>query len=98
MDEVLDERRYLPAATVGGFVAGFLLGVGGSFAVWWRSRRSTDVVAAAGVARTFQNIRLFREMTVLENVLVGQEGRQRKRWLQSAIPSRHQRQRRERRG
>ncbi len=35
-------------------------------------------------------------MTVLENVLVGQEGRQRKRWFQSAIPSRHERQRRER--
>jgi branched-chain amino acid transport system ATP-binding protein len=30
-----------------------------------------DQVAARGVARTFQNIRLFREMTVLENVMVG---------------------------
>ncbi len=96
MDDVLDERRYLPVTTLGGFVAAFLLGVGGAFAVWWRSRRSTDVVAAAGIARTFQNIRLFREMTVLENVLVGQEGRQRRRWLQTALPSRHQRHRRQR--
>jgi branched-chain amino acid transport system ATP-binding protein len=30
-----------------------------------------DQVAAKGISRTFQNIRLFREMTVLENVMVG---------------------------
>ena len=27
--------------------------------------------AAAGIRRTFQNLRLFREMTALENVMVG---------------------------
>ena len=32
---------------------------------------NTVQVNKAGVARTFQNIRLFKEMTVLENVLVG---------------------------
>ncbi|MEU9956933.1 ABC transporter ATP-binding protein [Streptomyces sp. NPDC050982] len=32
-------------------------------------------VTAAGVARTFQNIRLFANMTVLENVLVGRHTR-----------------------
>src|SRR4029079_17061352 len=33
--------------------------------------RRPDQIAAAGVCRTFQNIRLFGNMTVIENVLVG---------------------------
>jgi len=33
--------------------------------------RSSAQIAAAGVARTFQNVQLFGEMTVIENVLVG---------------------------
>jgi branched-chain amino acid transport system ATP-binding protein len=34
--------------------------------------RTPDRVLRAGIARTFQNIRLFNNMTVLENVMVGQ--------------------------
>ncbi len=34
-----------------------------------------DRVTAAGIARTFQNIRLFSFMTVLENVMVGRNAR-----------------------
>src|SRR4051794_21089847 len=44
------------------------------------ARLSPDRVTATGVARTFQNIRLFKDMTVLENVKVGFQTR-----LQSGI-------------
>ncbi|HEU4369990.1 MAG TPA: ABC transporter ATP-binding protein [Methylomirabilota bacterium] len=33
--------------------------------------RSPDSVAALGIARTFQNLRLFHNMTVLDNLMVG---------------------------
>ena len=39
------------------------------------TRRRPDQITAAGVARTFQNIRLFGTMTAVENVLVGQHAR-----------------------
>ncbi|HEX9442599.1 MAG TPA: ABC transporter ATP-binding protein [Candidatus Binatia bacterium] len=39
-------------------------------------RRATpDRITRAGICRTFQNIRLFAEMTVLDNVLVGMHAR-----------------------
>jgi branched-chain amino acid transport system ATP-binding protein len=39
-----------------------------------------------GLGRTFQNVALFRTMTVLENVLVGDHMRTRSGWLQASVP------------
>ncbi|MEO8299653.1 MAG: ABC transporter ATP-binding protein [Burkholderiales bacterium] len=49
----------------------------GSFELAGRPYQPTAVhrVAQAGIARTFQNIRLFPEMTALENVMVGRHVR-----------------------
>jgi len=41
------------------------------------TRKRPDRITALGVARTFQNIRLFGTMSALENVLVGQHARTR---------------------
>lgn len=43
--------------------------------LWQRLRRTPDLIARAGVARTFQNIRLFTELSLVENVLVGMDSR-----------------------
>ena len=49
----------------------------GSFLLGGETYKPTAVheVAKAGIARTFQNIRLFAEMTALENVMVGRHVR-----------------------
>ena len=49
----------------------------GSFELGGKTYKPSAVheVAKAGIARTFQNIRLFAEMTALENVMVGRHVR-----------------------
>jgi branched-chain amino acid transport system ATP-binding protein len=50
--------------------SGAILFEGNDITAWSSAKRG-----AAGIARTFQNLRLFTEMTVLENVLLGLHAR-----------------------
>lgn len=42
-------------------------------------------IAQLGISRTFQNIRLFNNMTVLENIMVGQEPHLKSTWIGTLI-------------
>lgn len=68
----LSWAKFLLPLLVGGGV-----GCAGAFISWWRARRAPDHIARAGVARTFQNIRLFNELSLVQNVLVGMDHRMR---------------------
>jgi branched-chain amino acid transport system ATP-binding protein len=50
------------------------------------SRIPAHDVIRHGLARTFQNVALFRSMTVLDNVIVGDHVRTPSGWLESTIP------------
>ena len=56
----------------------------------FRSARPNDMVAA-GVGRTFQNIRLFQNMTALENVLVGMHSKMDSTPVDAFFSTRHAR-------
>ncbi len=62
-------KNLLPLCVGGG------IGVGAAAVSWSRGRSAPDHIARSGVARTFQNIRLFNELSLVQNVLVGMDYR-----------------------
>jgi branched-chain amino acid transport system ATP-binding protein len=45
----------------------------------------TNVVASLGIARTYQNIRLFKELTAIENIIIGQHPHLHTNWLDAVL-------------
>jgi len=72
--------------TVFNLITGFLAPSGGQISYSGRliNKVKPHHIAALGVARTFQNVRLFPQMTVLENVMVGRHLRSKAGMLFSA--------------
>ena len=46
---------------------------------------STDRITRFGISRTYQNIRLFSNMTALENILVGMHPRLKTSWMEAIL-------------
>jgi branched-chain amino acid transport system ATP-binding protein len=61
--------------------------------IWFRGERvdglTPDRVAAAGISRTYQNIRLFRNITAMENLLVGMHLHLQSHWWGALLNSPH---------
>jgi branched-chain amino acid transport system ATP-binding protein len=51
------------------------------------SGRSPDQITRYGIARTYQNIRLFENMTTIENILVGMEPQLHSTWMGALVQS-----------
>jgi branched-chain amino acid transport system ATP-binding protein len=73
--------------TVFNLISGFLQPTGGR--IFWDGEDVTGEpphrLTAAGIARTFQNIRLFGDLSVLDNVLVGFHCRSRATWAEAVF-------------
>jgi branched-chain amino acid transport system ATP-binding protein len=52
---------------------------------------SPDQITQRGISRTYQNIRLFANMTAIENILVGQHPRLNAMWAEAILHTRRQR-------
>jgi len=49
------------------------------------NNKSTDQITKSGIARTYQNIRLFSNMSAIENILVGEHVRLKTYWLEAIV-------------
>lgn len=58
--------------------------------------KSPDQIAYRGISRTYQNIRLFAQMTAIENILVGMDPRLTSHWIGAVLRTPHTRQEEER--
>lgn len=46
---------------------------------------ATDFIAGIGISRTYQNIRLFGNLTTVENIMVGQHTKMKSSWVDAVV-------------
>ena len=80
-------------STVFNLITGIYQPTSGSIDLESRSLRGcgTNAIAASGIARTFQNIRLFAFMSALDNVMTGRHARMRANLFDSLVHTPRQR-------
>jgi len=66
-------------------VVAAIAGAMGALISWQRTRAGSEVVARSGISRTFQNIRLFAELSALDNVRIGMDRWGRATMLEAAV-------------
>ena len=47
----------------------------------------TNIIASQGISRTYQNVRLFGNLTAMENVLIGLHNKLRSHWMDALVHS-----------
>ena len=58
--------------------------------------RTPDQITRMGIARTYQNIRVFPAMTAIENILVGEHPRLKTNWVESILRTKRYKEKRKR--
>ncbi len=68
-------------------ITGFYQPDGGDILFFGKSivGMSPDRISSLGLSRTYQNIRLFNNMTTIENILVGEHARLKATWIEAVI-------------
>ncbi len=68
-------------------ITGFYESDGGAIKFMGRvlNGKSTDQITRMGVSRTYQNIRLFSNMTAIENILVGRHPHYKTFWMEAIV-------------
>jgi branched-chain amino acid transport system ATP-binding protein len=72
-------------------ITGFYASYSGQALFFDKSIRglSPDRIASLGISRTYQNIRLFANMTAIENILVGEHTKLKSTWIEAILHTSH---------
>lgn len=67
------------------FFSGILLSITILLTFWHKTSREPNIISSKGISRTFQNIRLFPELSILDNLLIGSDADDKKGFFNHAF-------------